>query len=276
MEYICVKLKQYEKNKYKQMLSIDTHLYSIPKLTEDKLLPYSPGALLDEGEWFYVNELSKQKYSIDIVKSNYSTMDMLSLNKKDFSKIDYLFVFSEDYLLFQNITKSKLIPKKAIGVHGDEYIYESNVQRIVINDLPDAIYDKNSDTLFFRKLESITGIFNGIDQLYREATNEETEQFLQNEFIKLKDDYCAAKVKTANRKRIALAIKTLCELDKDDKKNIISYIGEYCPELKVSENSFEIGKEDDMKKLLYGIEQRFYTTPVGGEKRIANSVILLK
>ena len=31
----------------------------------------------------------------------------------------------------------------------------------------------------------------------------------------------------------------------------------------------------DMKKLLFGIEQRFYTTPVGGEKRIANSVILL-
>ena len=30
-----------------------------------------------------------------------------------------------------------------------------------------------------------------------------------------------------------------------------------------------------MKKLLFGIEQRFYTTPVGGEKRIANSVILL-
>ena len=30
-----------------------------------------------------------------------------------------------------------------------------------------------------------------------------------------------------------------------------------------------------MKKLLFGIEQRFYTTPVGGEKRIANSVIPL-
>ena len=258
------------------MLSIDDHLYSIPQFTEDKLSPYSPGTLLDQGEWFYINELSKQKYSIDEVKSNYSTMDMISLNKKDFSKIDYLLVFSGDYLLFQNITKNKLIPKKAIGVHGDKYVYESNVQEIVINDSPDAIYNKNSDTLFFRKLESITGIFNGIDQLYREATNEETEQFLQNEFIKLRDDYCAAKVKTANRKRIALAMKTLSELGENEKKNIISYIGEYCPELKVSDDSFEIGKEDDMKKLLYGIEQRFYTTPVGGEKRIANSVILLK
>jgi len=43
--------------------------------------------------------------------------------------------------------------------------------------------------------------------------------------------------------------------------------------LKVSENSFEVGSENELKMLLYGIEQRFYTTPVGGEKRLANSVI---
>lgn len=53
----------------------------------------------------------------------------------------------------------------------------------------------------------------------------------------------------------------------------IGCIGDYCPELKVAENSFEIGTEGDMKKLLFEIEQRFYTTPVGREKRIANSVI---
>lgn len=39
--------------------------------------------------------------------------------------------------------------------------------------------------------------------------------------------------------------------------------------------SFEVGSEDELKMLLYGIEQRFYTTVVGGEKRIANSVIPL-
>ena len=45
--------------------------------------------------------------------------------------------------------------------------------------------------------------------------------------------------------------------------------------MKVSENSFEVGSENELKMLLYGIEQRFYTTPVGGEKRLANSVITL-
>ena len=57
------------------------------------------------------------------------------------------------------------------------------------------------------------------------------------------------------------------------KGEVFTYIGEYCPELKVSETSFEVGNEEELKMLLYGIEQRFYTTIVGEEKRIANSVV---
>ena len=74
--------------------------------------------------------------------------------------------------------------------------------------------------LYFRRLESITGIFRGIDQLYKEATDEETTQFLSSGFIQLKDEYSASKVKTANRKRIALAQKTLADLDDDSRNNI--------------------------------------------------------
>ena len=96
---------------------------------------------------------------------------------------------------------------------------------------------------------------------------------MANDFIQLKQDYSASKVKMANRKRIALAQKTLESLDADSRINIFTYIGEYCPELKVSETAFEVGNEDELKMLLYGIEQRFYTTIVGGEKRIANSVV---
>lgn len=56
--------------------------------------------------------------------------------------------------------------------------------------------------------------------LYREATQEETDSFLANDFITLKNDYSSSKVKTANRKRIALAAKTLSELNESDRKNI--------------------------------------------------------
>ena len=275
MDNICAKLKQREKNKYRALISVDSKLYNIPTITADFVTTYTPGSLLEEGEWFCIKEASKTDYSIDLLSSTDTSVDFQTLDRKDFSRIDFIFVLSGNHIAFQNISKAKLLSKRRVLALGEAYEYQDECSEIVINDLPDAIYDKSNDTLYFKRLESITSIFKGIDQLYREATEEETTKFLNNDFINLTNDYSAKNVKTPNRKRIALAIKTLNELEEEDRKNIFAYIGDYCPELQVSENSFNVGTEDDMKKLLYGIEQRFYTTPVGGEKRIANSVIPL-
>ena len=275
MDSICAKLKQREKNKYRVIISVDGSLYNTPTITKDLSITYAPGTLLEEGEWFCIEKASKTEYAIDLLSSTDTSVDFQTLDRKDFSRIDFIFVLSDNYIAFQNTSKSKLLSKRRVLALGEAYEYQDDCSEIVINDLPDAIYDKSNDILYFKRLETITSIFKGIDQLYREATEEETTQFLNNDFINLTDGYSAKSVKTPNRKRIALAMKTLSELEEDDRKNIFAYIGSYCPELQVSENSFNIGTEDDMKKLLFGIEQRFYTTPVGGEKRIANSVILL-
>src|SRR5665811_928537 len=94
---------------------------------------------------------------------------------------------------------------------------------IIINNSADGIYDKDEDIFYFKKLTSVSGIFKGIEVLYREATNDETETFLKNDFIKLEDGYDADSVKTANRKRIAMAMDTLNKFSKDEKKQVFSY-----------------------------------------------------
>lgn len=91
---------------------------------------------------------------------------------------------------------------------------------IIINDVPDAIYVKDEDCLYFKKLETVAPIFKGIDELYREATDEETKHFLENDFIELKNDFNFESVKKSNRKRIALAMKTLNEFSDDQKTEI--------------------------------------------------------
>ena len=276
MQNICVKLKQRENGKYRKILSTEKYIYADFTFDEESTSPYSCETVLDQGEWFYIKEMSKQDYTIDLISSNYSTVDFEELSRKEFEKIDFLFVISDRYIYFQKISKTKLVSQQRIIHFGESFKYENDCKEITIKEFPDAIYDKATDMLYFSRLETITSIFKGIDQLYREATKEETESFLSNDFICLKDNYSASNVKTANRKRIALATQTLSKLNETDKKNIFSYIGDYCPELKVSDNSFEVGSEDELKMLLYGIEQRFYTTLVGGEKRIANSVIVFK
>lgn len=273
MANLCAKLKQREKNKYRKVLSTDDPVYAIEDITISTSTPYVPGAALEDGEWFSVQNASGQEYKIDLLTGEQGTIDFNSLSRNEFGSVGFIFTEVNNLICFQNVSKARLVSKKCVLFLGENFEYKADRREIVINTFPDAIYDKTTDVLYFKRLESITSIFRGIDQLYKEATEEETTQFLSNDFIQLKQDYNASKVKTPNRKRIALAQKTLESLDADSRKNIFAYIGEYCPELKVSETSFEVGDEDELKMLLYGIEQRFYTTIVGGEKRIANSVV---
>lgn len=278
MACICAKLQD---NLYRKIVSTDTKevIYSPANVDTSESVPYSPYSALEEGEWYSIDNASAQPYKIDLMTSDYSSVDFESLSRDEFGKISFIFVQTEEKenkIYFQQVSRSKLISKKALVCFGESFKYDSDRLEIVINPVPDAIYDKNTDILYFKKLESITSIFNGIDELYKEATEDEVKAFLNSDFIKLKPSYDASKVKVMNRKRIALAIKVLENLDERSKNNIFKYIREYCPKLSSSETSFEIGNEEELKLLLFGIDQRFYTTPVGGEKRIAKSVVLIK
>lgn len=275
MKNICVKLSQREPNKYRKMLSSEEAIFPEFEPENTSISVYTPGATLQDDDWFCITSAKEKEYSIGLFSETFTTVDLEMLTRSEFNKIDYLFVLDDRFIFFQNVSKAKLVSQKKIMHLGEDFTFKTDCAEIIIKDLPDAIYDKNTDSLYFRRLESITSIFRGIDMLYREATQEETDSFLANDFITLKNDYSSSKVKTANRKRIALAAKTLSELNESDRKNIFEYIGDYCPNLKVSESAFEVGSENELKMLLYGIEQRFYTTPVGREKRLANSVITL-
>ncbi|HCH28659.1 MAG TPA: ATP F0F1 synthase synthase [Ruminococcaceae bacterium] len=273
MNIVNVKLRQREKNKFRKILSTKKSIYDSKQNLINSSCPYTAGATLEEGEWFYVDDADTQPFASDILDHHFESVDFDSFDKKDFDKIDYLFIFADKDIFFQKISKTRLIAKKRINMNGEECKFEESQREIIVNELPDAIFVSSENRLYFRKLESITSIFSGIDQLYREATDEEVDLFLKNDFIAPQNDYCVSSVKTANRKRIALAKKTLDGLNETDRKKIFAYIGEYCPDLKTDKEAFKIGTENEMKMLLFGIEQRFYTTPVGGEKRLANSVI---
>ncbi len=276
MSQVYVKIRQRgESNKYRKMLSTEKEIYPQGTGLIETSAAYSPKTLLDEGEWYFIEEFSQTEFFIDILDNRVNSVDFEQCSAEDFKKIAYIFVAERDEVYFQNVSKSRLVRRKCIVHLGEEFKYDEGAMAIALNEIPDAVYVKAEDKLYFRKLASATGIFKGIDQLYREATESETESFLERDFITLKNDFCSEQVKTANRKRIALAEDTLSHLQKEEQEKIFTYIGDYCPGLKCANGSFEIGDENDLKLLLFGIEQRFYTTLVGNEKRIANSVIRL-
>lgn len=273
MDHILAKVRGRGKKKYFKLIS-DKVLYDIETVDLHACVPYNPDHNLDEDSWFKIERFSQQSFCIDLLKNDFDSKDYDDLKKHQFIEIAYLFSVQGEDFYFQKTTPSLFIKRKTL-VFGEVAKVEESENRLVINKTPDAVYYKASDILIFRNLATISSIFKGIDELYKEATFEEVRSFLDESFIELKDTYSVNNVSKTNRKRIALAMATLKSLSSSDKMSMLGYINDYCkdkPTFDHVNQKFSISTDNELKFLLYGIEQRFYTTPLGQEKRLANSV----
>ena len=159
MNQVYVKIRLRGKaNKYRKLLSTDENLYCSPDELIESSCPYTPGATLETGEWFKISEFSEKDFSIEITQKDYETVDYDSLQKAEYSQVDYLFAKRDDNLFFQNISKSKLVKKKGILGFGEGYRYERETAILFINEYPDAIYIPAEDALYFQRLEPIAKI----------------------------------------------------------------------------------------------------------------------
>ncbi len=280
MSKICAKISGSGKDpqSYRVLLPLELQVYPpLDEMIREKI-PYQADSSLEEGEWYYLVQFSNSEYALDFLKGQVDAEDSDFCEEDEIGKIEYLFLKDGETYYFQKVGKAKLMKKKRIfkDWNSDRFRYEDQAVEIVIQDLPDAVYDRNQDFLYFRKLSSITGIFKGIGQLYREATEQEVKEFLQSDFLCLTDGFDSKKVTIPVRKKIAAATDALKNLNDTEKERIFSYTREYCPDLNQEDGRFLIRSEPDLKAVLYGIEQRYYTTIVGNEHRIAKSVIHLE
>ena len=133
---------------------------------------------------------------------------------------------------------------------------------------PVAIYDIDTDILYFKKFSSITTVFPGIEKLYREATNEEVEEFLNNDIIDVRN-FNYEEVDIRNRKKIALVLELVSALDEKERCQRINYISKYSNELELVNGRFVINDNKKLHILLLGLQERFFETELSGEKCVA-------
>ena len=263
------------KENYKKLFEEDNTLYpSICNLKsiEENSFAFDNRTNLDDFEWYKLENFSSKDYATKEIKEKTSSTDYNMATNADAAGIEYIFELSDDILLFQKVTRNAFVKKKNFITLGERFEKCSNISLFQINAYPDAIYDRTKDVLYFRKLFSITKIFNGINEIYREATDTEVQTFLAEKAFCLADGFSADKVKIPNRKKIALVQDTFSKMSKQQKKEMFDYIKEYYPTLKLSNGKAQISNEEDLKNILYGLEERFYTTLISREKRIANSI----
>lgn len=270
MDYLLARVRD-KKNGIRVVLS-NHKIYETPDML-DMAVPYSPDDTLEDGEWFFLNNFSQREYCPDVLTSPFTGVKYPDISIEELDTISFLCAVQDNrgMFYFQRVTKTQLLRQNRI-IFGDIVKFESESKEIIINTVPDAIYRSSDDRLFFKKLSSITAIFPGVDEIFREATDDETQNFLAADFVTTGASYNSSCVKKPNRKRIALAKEALASYDAEQKKAVFDSIREYYPSIIQDDKIFKIENESDLTYLLYGILQRYYTTPDGREKRIASSV----
>ena len=81
------------------------------------------------------------------------------MNRSEFGSVDFVFTEIGNLLCFQNVSKARLVSKKCILCLGEDFEYKTDRREIVINTIPDAIYNKTTDVLYFKRLESKSCIY---------------------------------------------------------------------------------------------------------------------
>lgn len=286
MDFVLAKVndrKARGTDKFKVILTNETLFTETPDLST--ATTYSPETLLDSSQWFKLENFASTDFCIPLIseqfKDSIEASSFSDINISEIHGIKYICSCqSKNILYFQRVPKAFVAPKTfvrcpVIGssfIQGNKFKVYSDFQGIQVNAFADAMYHRDTDILYFRKLENITTIFNGINELFRAATQEETNSFLEREFISLATDFNKEKVSKSNRRLIALAVPAFEKFSKTDKERIFSYTFSYCPELATDDNKFAVNTDKELEKLMYGILERYYTTDTTNEKRIANSI----
>lgn len=266
----------YVDNKHLKVLSQDNELLNFePK----EKIPYDPKHKLEDEEIFVIEEFSKNQFCIDICKENFNSTSFHQIPDSNYRSIKHLCIIQNNLYFFQNVTFSRFIQKKLLTFSMSVQPRITHLKKsIEIKDVSDAIYDKSLDILHFRDLLKIKTIFQGIEKLYREATNREVESFLSAQFI-LTKGFDINSVKDANRKRIAILSDELewQNFSEEDKKQLIQeseeYVKEYVKDECIIKNGrFFISTDKQLKYALYVIDERFYTPKFRNKKRLASAI----
>lgn len=271
MDFLLVKTTDKAEKLFK--LIADQSVYEIPDLTANE--EYSSTSLLAEGEFFCLSVFSTLNYCPGYLKVPFDSTQYNQFDTGRFGDISYLLsvqhVAPETYFCFQKVpVQSKVVDKPLIDFHnfGQEPSFKRKGNYIVINEMPDAIYVKSEDKLYFKNLDDIKSIFDKISAIYKQASPQETKDFVQEPFISLGGTFNANKVGKGNRNRIIKAKEKLDNLDPGQRNKLFEYIHEFKPSLpyEFAQKKFTIKSDKDLTDLLLGIDERYYKTTIAKDE----------
>lgn len=262
---------------YKVLTSTE-EIYSSQLLSLEHNCPFTEGTELDDDEWFKIELFNKKDYCLPILLEDIASTQYDQLQESKYSDLDYLVAVQDsgNTFCFQRITSQSILKRKVLSLSQAPAIHKME-KTILLEDIPHAIYKKDENCLYFKRLSTLTPIFKGIDSLYREATHDEATAFMSSSFMDTARQIDIGKISSANLKRIHAASEKLSSLTDKQREKILNYIHKYKSDIPydATTNKYTITSNTELQFLLWGIEERYFSTITKKERRVARSVMRL-
>lgn len=270
MSYVVGRLKR-KSVEVRKITECDDEIIPTPNF--DHSVPFDPHYRPEDYQWLRIEDFSKSPYAIASLGAAVNTADFMQLKQDDALNLKFICVIQGDYRFYQRIAPSQIIKKPFLKLSGLSVVSDEKI--IIINDKPHAAHDTSTDKLYFSDFSILKTFFSGIEELYKEATKEEVAEFLNNEVMSCTADFSGEMVSKPNRHRISLAKAKLGSYTKQNVEQLIQEFPDYIKDVEIKDGCFVIKSDHDLRLAIFCIEERYYTTPVSKEKRLANSVLKL-
>lgn len=258
--------------------------FDVPDIAGDKTIEFDAEKKLESDEWFYVELDDEHKPMVKPYSKNISTSsDLNPITADDYSNVEVIYKISgssenesEHFIVFQKVTKAYYIVSKRFITFGDHPEIHSQQNMIDFSGRQDAYFDGYS-RLYFRSFSTIKSMFDGIEDYYRKATDDEVRKIKGSSLITISEDFT---IGVRNLKRIA-AILSDDKIKLDDssfQSDLKAYIEKF-EELEIvvgDDGKFELKSDRELGIFLTAALGRYYISEVTGEKMEATSASRLK
>lgn len=247
-------------------------------VSDIKSIEYSTTGSLEEDEWYHIvlgkpDHTNPDTISDPLERLHRQTQTGLDVILQDDYKNIIYFVYRKsgsDWLIVEKVYSASKFSKKFISFSEQPEIF--NKPLIILNERPDALYNTNTNTLYFKKLIGLETIFNNINSLFKEATESEITEFLKLDSLSVHQDFDLSKVSITTSKLLASALLTYESHSDDTKEELLRYLDDLkLP--KDKDNKFIIKDDKDLRNYIYALQERYFKTKATKEERLAKSYV---
>ncbi|MGL4800657.1 MAG: hypothetical protein ACRC18_00190 [Cetobacterium sp.] len=239
-----------------------------------KVVEFNPTYKIEKDEIFVIDKFSEKISKND--KELLKNFNLIAINydQLDFSQwgtLDFLVHSKDGWNFYQRIIGKKYLSEKKVLKCVPRGISQisNEPEGVEINSNSYLMYHIEKDKFYFKKLEDAIKIFKEVENLSREATTLEVEEFFNIPLINNNSSLDKSKISSYKRKKILLALNEF--KDKGKKiEELVEYGNIYYKECFV-DNQISIDDNDKLDIVLDIIHENYYTTEISGERRKSNS-----